>query len=147
MLRSVFEVEVDLELERNRKTDEEFKALAILIPAHDVHEVVFELSTTKDKSSAFDQNMDRLYTSFKLLIRREAENASTHSKELEERMYAKFIQWLSQVPYLAIASGRLPGTGQWLTALPEFVDSRNASWSSLSVVHGPAGRGKSSGAS
>lgn len=59
MLRSVFEVEIDLELERNRKTDEEFKALAILILAHDVHEVVFEVSTTKDKSSAFDQKMDK----------------------------------------------------------------------------------------
>ncbi|KAF7623454.1 hypothetical protein AFLA_014304, partial [Aspergillus flavus NRRL3357] len=68
-------------------------------------------------------------------------------KSLETQRLADLLQWLSSTPvalhHRAISAQRLPGSGQWLLKHPAFQQWEASSSSSLLVLHGVPGCGKS----
>ncbi|GMF75474.1 unnamed protein product [Aspergillus oryzae] len=72
--------------------------------------------------------------------------AASH-KSLETQRLADLLQWLSSTPvaqhHRAISAQRLPGSGQWLLKHPAFQQWEASSSSSLLVLHGVPGCGKS----
>ncbi|KAI9164189.1 Ankyrin repeat domain-containing protein [Paramyrothecium foliicola] len=68
-------------------------------------------------------------------------------KALDEEKYLKILRWLSSSPYkrhhAAHSDTRMPGSGSWLMERAEWKQWRNSSSSSLLLLHGIPGSGKS----
>ena len=74
-------------------------------------------------------------------------NQSTMSlKSLESERFLKLLQWLSPVPYSRhheyYSEIRLKTTGKWLQNHPEYIRWNRSSSSSLLLIHGVRGSGK-----
>lgn len=76
-----------------------------------------------------------------------ADVARTSQEEVQEHRYEQILSWLSISDFpnhhMDIASRRLPKTGQWLLDHPDFTKWSNSSSSSILLVHGVPGSGKS----
>lgn len=68
------------------------------------------------------------------------------SKPVSEEEYAGIHDWLCGSPYYShhefVSQSRLPGVGKWLLSHPEYIDWYNTSSSSLLLLHGIPGSGK-----
>lgn len=84
-------------------------------------------------------------------INRLAQQVVVSTKSLEEKKRHDLLRWLSAVPFSRhndfFSADRIPATGKWLVSHPQYVTWRASSSSSIMLLHGVAGSGKSSLAS
>ncbi|KUI59751.1 Ankyrin repeat and KH domain-containing protein mask [Cytospora mali] len=68
------------------------------------------------------------------------------SKFVSEERYAEILDWLSPSPYCNhhefVSQSRLPGVGKWLLSHPKYIDWQNTSSSSMFLLNGVPGCGK-----
>ena len=95
--------------------------------------------------------MNALLVSLNEPIKRLADHSSTSTKILEESQHLQLLQWLSPVPFSSHHKrhfeSRIPGSGQWLLNHDQYLHWRNTSSSSIFLLHGIMGSGKTSLAS
>ncbi len=81
-------------------------------------------------------------------INRLAQQVFVSTKSLEEKKRHELLRWLSAVPFSRhnefFSANRIPATGKWLVCHPQYVTWRASSSSSIMLLHGVAGSGKSS---
>lgn len=69
------------------------------------------------------------------------------SRDLAEETYKSILEWLAVAPYYLhhrfLAQSRLPNLGRWLFGHTEYTNWQTSSSSSLLLIHGIAGSGKS----
>lgn len=75
------------------------------------------------------------------------DQASLAAKSLDEDKYLDLLRWLSDMPFTRHhelrCQSRVPGTGGWLFRHKEFEDWATSSTSSILLIHGIPGSGKS----
>ena len=95
--------------------------------------------------------MNALLGSLNEPIKRLADHSSTSAKILEESQHLQLLQWLSPVPFSSHHrrhfESRIPGSGQWLLNHDQYLHWSNTSTSSIFLLHGIMGSGKTSLAS
>ncbi|KUI70485.1 Ankyrin repeat and KH domain-containing protein mask [Cytospora mali] len=68
------------------------------------------------------------------------------SRFVSDDRYAEIYDWLSPSPYYNhhefVSQSRLPGVGEWLLSHPKYIDWQNASSSSMFLLNGVPGCGK-----
>lgn len=86
-----------------------------------------------------------------LRTQRIADQIAEHAKIVDDTRYREVVDWLSPIPWKAHhdqqSERRLPGSGQWLLHCHQFVNWRTTSSSSMFLVRGMAGSGKTTLAS
>ena len=79
-------------------------------------------------------------------INRIADQIAIHEKTLEETRYREVLDWLSPVHFKdhhrGYSKNRLQGSGDWLLNHREFLEWKASSASSILLLHGTAGSGK-----
>ncbi|KAL8904079.1 MAG: hypothetical protein Q9207_003506 [Kuettlingeria erythrocarpa] len=79
-------------------------------------------------------------------IHRVADQAAKYAETLEDARYREILDWLSPIKYIEHQkrhSGcRLQGSGEWLLNSHEYLNWQSSSASSIFLLHGMAGTGK-----
>ena len=95
--------------------------------------------------------MNALLVSLNEPIKRLADDSSTSTKILDESQHLQLLKWLSPVPFSSHHKrhfeSRIPGSGQWLLDHDQYLHWSNSSTSSIFLLHGIMGSGKTSLAS
>jgi hypothetical protein len=95
--------------------------------------------------------MHSLLSSLNDPIKRLIDQSSIFAQVLQESEYLQILQWLSPVPFSCHhkrhSESRLRNSGQWLLNHPQYISWQNSSSSSLFLLHGILGSGKTSLAS
>jgi Cdc6-like AAA superfamily ATPase len=95
--------------------------------------------------------MNALLTSLNEPIRRLVDRSSISAKALKESQNLHLLRWLSPVPFSSHhkrhSESRIPCSGQWLLDHDRYLKWRNTSSSSIFLLHGIMGSGKTSLAS
>jgi len=95
--------------------------------------------------------MHSLLSSLNDPIKRLIDQSSIFAQVLQKSEYLQLLQWLSPVPFSRHhkrhSDSRIPGSGQWLLDHHQYIDWRNSSSSSIFLLHGVLGSGKTSLAS
>ena len=88
---------------------------------------------------------DRL-VSLETAVTRLSVQASMYSQSLSEQKYNKIVGWLSASPYYNhhqfVSQSRLPGLGKWLLDHRDYIGWQTSSSSSILLLHGITGSGK-----
>lgn len=92
--------------------------------------------------------MNALLVSLNEPIQRLADHSSTTNSTLEDVRRLNFLRWLSTVPFSShhrlYLRNRLPNTGRWLLQHSSYLHWRSTSSSSISLLYGLMGSGKTS---
>lgn len=84
-------------------------------------------------------------------VSRVVDESTIYAKKVKERQLNDFLKWLSPAPriqpHARHSSERLPGSAKWLFDHPQYVAWKSSSSSSLLLLHGVPGCGKTSLAS
>lgn len=95
--------------------------------------------------------MHSLFSSLNDPIKRLLDQSSVSTHVLQGNEYLQLLQWLSPVPFSRHhkrhSESRIPSSGQWLLDHHQYVNWRNSSSSSMFLLHGILGSGKTSLAS
>lgn len=104
------------------------------------------IDTAKEVAS-----MHALLKSLDEPIKRMADHTSISARVLHESQCLQFLHWLSPVPFPSHhkrhSENRMPSSGQWLLDHDRYLHWRNTSSSSIFLLHGIMGSGKTSLAS
>jgi len=121
MLKSIFQTSQDELLQEIRILDEEIRQLARMFDSQIQRQILQDVSRLVDTSMIFAQ-------------------------ALKETEYLNFVNWLSAVPYTQHhkrhSDNRLPGSTQWIFEQPEYLDWKSACSSSIILLQGIPGSGK-----
>jgi len=94
--------------------------------------------------------INALLTSLNEPIKRLVDHSSISAQVLQESQH-QLLHWLSSVPFPSHhkrhSESRIPGSGQWLLDHDRYLNWRNTSSSSIFLLHGIIGSGKTSLAS
>ena len=81
-------------------------------------------------------------------ISRLVDQATISTKTLQENKYLELLCWLSPVPFShhheRHSESRVPGSGKWLLDHPQYLSWKSSSTSSVLLLHGILGSGKTS---
>ena len=81
-------------------------------------------------------------------IKRLVDQATVSAKTLEKHKYLELLHWLSSVPFSRHhewhSESRVPGSGKWLLDHPQYLSWKRSSKSSILLLHGTLGSGKTS---
>jgi len=92
--------------------------------------------------------MQNLFSSLNNPIKRLVDHSSISARMLQKTEYLRLLQWLSPVPFSRHhkrhSESRIFGSGQWLLNHHQYVNWRNSSSSSIFLLHGILGSGKTS---
>lgn len=125
-MKSAFQIDEDKQVEKIRNKEAKVSAIAMLSDA----EVLNQLWLLENP------------------INRLLDQASVQAKTIEEARYREILDWMSPVKYTKYhqkyAENRLPGTGNWFLKHQKYLDWKSSSDSSILLLHGVAGCGKSS---
>lgn len=98
---------------------------------------VLKLATLDDTSRSLSMELNLIRLCDKALI---------SEKEIEEAEFFELLAWLSPVPFMrdheTVKRNRLPNSGKWLLQHPAYVTWRSSSSSSILLLHGIRGCGK-----
>ena len=112
----------------------------------DVFTVDTQIETAKGVAS-----MGALLASLSEPIKRLVDHSSISAQVLHENRHLQLLQWLSTVPFSSHhkrhSERRIPASGQWLLDHERYRHWRNTSSSSIFLLHGIMGSGKTSLAS
>ena len=112
----------------------------------EVFAVDIQIETAKGVAS-----MGALLTSLSEPIRRLVDHSSISAQVLHGNQHLQLLQWLSSVPFSSHhkrhSERRIPASGQWLLDHERYRHWRNTSSSSIFLLHGIMGSGKTSLAS
>lgn len=90
--------------------------------------------------------IENVLKSLELPMARFMEQTALFSKTLQKDKYHSILRWLSAVPYTQHQQThddqRVPGTGQWLLEHPQYLQWKRSSVSSILLLHGTLGSGK-----
>lgn len=90
--------------------------------------------------------IENVLKSLELPMARFMEQTALFSKKLQKDKYHSILRWLSAVPYTQHQQmhddQRVPGTGQWLLEHPQYLQWKRSSVSSILLLHGTLGSGK-----
>ena len=93
-------------------------------------------------------SMNTLLTSLNEPIKRLLDHSSISTQLLLESQRLQLLHWLSPVPFSSHhkrhSESRIPGSGQWLLDHNRYRNWRNTSSSSIFLLHGIIGSGKTS---
>ena len=92
--------------------------------------------------------MSALLTSLNDPIKRLADHSSISAQVLHQNQHLQLLRWLSPVPFSSHhkrhSESRIPGSGQRLLSHERYLNWRSTSLSSIFLLHGIAGSGKTS---
>lgn len=92
--------------------------------------------------------MHGLLTSLDKPIQRLVDDSTISAQSLQESHHLQLLHWLSSIPvsshHKLHSENRVPGTSQWLLDHDQYKNWRNSSRSSLFLLHGILGSGKTS---
>lgn len=112
----------------------------------DLFTIDVHIDTAKEVSA-----INALLVSLNEPIKRLVDHSSTSTKILEEGQHLQLLQWLSPVPFSSHHKrhfeSRIPCSGQWLLKHDQYLHWSNTSSSSILLLHGIMGSGKTSLAS
>ncbi len=95
--------------------------------------------------------MNALLTSLNEPVKRLVDRSSISVQALQESQHLQLLHWLSPVPFSSHhkrhSESRIPGSCQWLLSHDRYLSWRNTSSSSIFLLHGIVGSGKTSLAS
>ena len=135
MATSVLRVSDDEHMARITTLEEQASKLAELVSA--------EIQRDTEKSVAA---MNGLLASFEEPIKRLTDRSNISEQELQISKHLELLSWLSPVVFSSHhkrhSESRLPGSGKWLLNHPRYFAWRNSSSSSLLLLHGILGSGK-----
>lgn len=81
-------------------------------------------------------------------IKRLVDQATMSTKTLQEHEYLELLHWLSSVPFSRHherhSESRVPDSGKWLLDHPQYLSWKRSSTSSMLLLHGTVGSGKTS---
>lgn len=101
----------------------------------------------QDVSASID-SLTRLFQSLESPLSRMSAQAALFSQQVEENDYLEMLHWLSSIPYSKhherYSEDRLPDTGQWLLHHPQYLQWMRSSSSSIFLLSGIVGSGKTS---
>ena len=93
-------------------------------------------------------SMNTLLTSLNEPIKRLLDHSSISTQLLQGSQRLQLLHWLSPVPFSSHqkrhSENRIPGSGQWLLDHDRYLSWRNTSSSSIFLLHGIIGSGKTS---
>lgn len=113
------------------------------------------ITTQEKKISALaalsDADLLNRLKGFEQPILRLVDQAATYEKQLEDNRYREILDWLSPINFVMHqtwqSERRLPTSGEWLLNHREYLDWQSSSVSSIFLLHGMTGSGKTSLAS
>jgi len=112
----------------------------------EIFSVETQINTAKEVTA-----MNNLLSSLNKPVQRLVDRSSISTQVLEDGQLLSLLHWLSPVPFTShhkwLSQSRIPGSGQWLLDHARYVNWRNTSKSSIFLLHGILGSGKTSLAS
>lgn len=125
-MKSAFQIEENSQVEKIRIKETKVSAIATLSDAE-------VLNRLWQLENPINRVLDQTYV---------------HAKTIAEARYREILDWMSPVKYTKhhrkYSEKRLLGTGEWLLKHQKYLDWKSSSVSSILLLHGVPGSGKSS---
>ncbi|OQE31088.1 hypothetical protein PENFLA_c002G03105 [Penicillium flavigenum] len=135
MVKSVFGTSQIEEIDQIAKLDEEIIRLAHISDSQIQQQTFIQVDKTREILETLQSPICRL-----------VDASMTYAKVLEEKKFRAIIDWLSSVPYThhqkRHSEGRLSNSGQWLFRHPQYIEWKGSSSSSIFLLYGIPGSGK-----
>ncbi|KAJ6122429.1 hypothetical protein N7512_004894 [Penicillium capsulatum] len=135
LAKSVFQTTQFEEIDQIAKLDGEVTKLADISDAETQHHMSVQM----------DQSV-KILAALRCPILRLVDAATIYTKSLEEDRFRAIVSWLSSMPYTQHqkrhSENRIPSTGQWLLRHAQFREWVESSYSSVFLLHGIPGSGK-----
>jgi hypothetical protein len=140
LVKSAFQTSQNDELEKIAELDTEVEKLARISDA----QVQLQIRDDIRKTQTI---LDFMQTP----LSRAADASTIYAKTVEEQQFRELLTWMSSVPYshhhATHSESRLPESTKWLLKHPRYIDWNEPSTSSILLLHGIPGSGKTSLAS
>ena len=135
MLKSATQPHEDVQMRTILSIEGKISSLANLVDAER------QLDASQHIANALN-----LLKSFEAPINRLTNQAEVICKHLQEEKHLSMLRWISSIPFPRhherISGNRVPGTGEWLLADPSYVEWKKSSSSSILILQGIMGSGK-----
>ena len=136
-MKSTFRAEEDHQMQKIVDQEAKLSALARLVDAEIQQETGKTVTALRTLLEALENPINRL-----------VDQATISLRTLEEKKYLDLLRWLSSVEFSRHherhSEGRIPGSGKWLLDHPQYINWRSSSSSSILLLHGIQGSGKTS---
>lgn len=137
MLKSIFQFEQSKDLKEISELDEEVGKFTRMFDTQMRQETHSEVEKVRGIIESLKRPVGRL-----------VDASAIYVKTLQEQQFHDFLKWLSPVPFshhhARHSSERLPGSTKWLLDHSQYVSWKTRSASSLLLLHGIPGCGKTS---
>ncbi|KAJ5153860.1 uncharacterized protein N7500_009299 [Penicillium coprophilum] len=134
-VKSVFQTSQNEELEEISKLDGELIKLAQIVDSQEQRQISIQTET-----------IQRIAETLRRPVCRLIDSSTMYTKTLENDKFYAVLKWLSTTPYYQHhqlhSETRLSGSAQWLLDHPRFKEWKGSSSSSLFLLHGIPGSGK-----
>lgn len=135
MAKTIFQHSQDNDISQIREVDEGVSKLARMVDSHVQQQTHIQANSIQSILQTLENPICRLV------------DASTiFTKQLEEKQFRDILNWLSSVPYpqhhKRHSDERLPESSKWLFRHPQYMSWKGSSSSSLMLLHGIPGSGK-----
>ncbi|KAJ9273834.1 hypothetical protein DTO212C5_113 [Paecilomyces variotii] len=135
MIKSIFQSSQDEQVDQIAEADEEVFKLAQMVDSH-----------VQQQMSSQVENILGIVETLQRPICRLVDESEIYAKKLDRENFLKILQWLSSVPYTQHykrhSENRLPNSSRWLSRHPLYVTWKSSSSSSILLLHGFPGSGK-----
>ncbi|GKZ48065.1 hypothetical protein AbraIFM66951_011816 [Aspergillus brasiliensis] len=135
MVKSIFQSSQNAEVDRITKADEEVLKFALMVD-----------SQTHRQTSAQVNDIRGIVETLQSPVWRLVDESAIYAKTVEQGRFVDILQWLSSVPYTQHhtrqSEGRLPSSSEWIFHHPEYIAWKSTSSSSILLLHGIPGSGK-----
>ncbi|CAG8159947.1 unnamed protein product [Penicillium salamii] len=135
LIKNIFQTSQGEELRRIAETNVEMERLARMSDTETHQENQSDLRATKSLTESLLAPINRL-----------VDASVVYARVMEEERFQQFLSWLSCVPYIQHHSrhsgSRLPGSVEWLLKHPQYKDWKESSSSSILLLTGIPGCGK-----
>ncbi len=135
MAKGIFQQSQDDDVDKIREVDEGVFKLAGMVDSHVQQQTHIQANNIKSILRTLENPICRL-----------VDASMIYTKQLEEKQFHNILNWLSSVPYpqhhKRHSDERLPDSTQWLFRHPQYMSWKSSSSSSVMLLHGIPGSGK-----